>query len=115
MFIENVALKNRFSLDFFDKSGNWNKFSDLELKKCGAYISKIIYLSNLKDLVWKLKPRIYDMFSCLQNGDKNLEKLTTYNPASVAVSSTDFLLEFIFSIKKWKERNASYLIIKKVN
>ena len=53
----------------------------------------------MKDLVWKLKPPIYHMFSYLQNcfnEDENLEKLTTFNTASVAVSSTDFFVKIYF-------------------
>ena len=126
MSIENVAFKNRLSLDFFDKSGDLNKFSNLELKDYRAYISKIINLSsfninNINDLVEKVKPPIYYMFSylkdCCFNKSENLKKplkFISFNPGSIMNSSIDFFVKIYF-FNEDKEEIATYLIIKKVN
>ena len=121
MSIENFAFKNRLSLDFFDKSGDWNKFSNLELKEYRAYISKIINLSSfnindINDFVEKVKPPIYYMFSylkdCCFNRSENVEKplkFISFNSGSIMNSSIDFFVKIYF-FNEDKEEIERYIL-----
>ena len=94
--LENT-LKNTLSSNL-NRSTNWVKYNNLELREHNSYNSKIFSLSslninNINDLVEKAMPPIYYMFSCLQDYFNNSENVEI--PLKVISVSPDFVSEYL--------------------